>query len=295
MIDRKNFIGASEVAALFGEHPYESRYSLWAKKTGMIPDGWDEEKTERQKIGIDFEKAILDVWAKREGFQYEHNREFVTSALVEAIGATPDGIIKQKLDGGWQRPIPVDAKTVQPYQRKAWLDGIPRNYWWQLQQQMLVLDRAPFGWLVAMFGVDEIAATQVQCDTEAWVDIQRESAIFWKQARGELPPPSTDDSDITTRALLSQRRDERVVVFDDVCAALDEELRGLKKESKWINNQIKALKNKLLSKLGTANRGVFADGSGYRVVEVSKKEYMVKASTSRKLERFTSDETEGEE
>lgn len=286
---RMDTIGASEISALFDENPYESRFSLLCKKTGLAPPEDFNEHTTRQQTGLDLERPVLEVWAKREGFEVLHNNESLRNKDLPGLSATPDGFVFWP---GRQRET-ADVKTVRPHQRKAWLSGIPQHYWWQ-QQQQIMIDKAEAGWLIALFGVDEIAATRIEADKKAHAAIVREAGTFWRQAQGYLPWPSPDSHRATLDALMSQRRESKTIELSGYAMELDERLRANSKAMATLKKNIRADKAALLGCLGDADRGVWSNGVGYGVRLEQRKAHEVKASTFQKLYRFTSDDAQGE-
>lgn len=299
-------IGASDVAALFHEHPYMSYYTLWARESGLLAHEPDE-RTARQQIGLDLEKPVLEIWAKREGLTVGHCTE--STKRHDGISATPDGYVfrfptleelTQNANARHIIEATVDVKTVQPHERKQWLDGIPRYYWWQQQQQMLVCG-VTHGYLVALFGVDRIEHTRIEADKEAHAKIIDAAATFWKQVRGELPAPEPDDHKSTLATLMGQKRESKTFDLsapniDALARQIDEEIQMAAEAKSMAEKMHREAKSKMLRLLGDADRGVFSDGSGYEIRTVSKKEFTVKASTSRQLKRFTNKDTEtGEE
>lgn len=307
-------LGASDCAALFYEHPYMSYYTLWARECGLLAHEEDEHTT-RQQMGLDLEKPVLEIWAKREGLQVFHNRKSLVNSALPGLSATPDGLEHKNL--AYAKPFEwltdaatkmmllevestQDVKTVQPHERKQWLDGVPRYYWWQQQQQMLVCG-VTHGYLVALFGVERIEHMRIEADKEAHAKIINAADTFWKQVRGELPPPEPDDHKSTLATLMSQKResktfdlsDERIA---DMAYAADCAIKQATHDRADAEKRLRAAKSQMLRIIGDADRGIFSTGEGYEIRTVSKKEFTVKASTSRQLKRFTNKDTEeGEE
>ncbi len=296
-------VGASEISALFDCNPYESRYSLWAKKVDLTPPEDFGEHTTRQQIGIDLEQPVLEIWAVREGLAVAHNTKSIRHPELPGLSATPDGLVYRDSTVEelaydsftvFQTEATADVKTVRPHQRKAWLDGIPKHYWWQQQQQMLVCN-VSHGYLIALFGVDEIAATRIEADNGAHAQIIEAAGIFWKQVRGELPAPTVDDHRATMEALHSQRREPKTIVLpselidvSDALAKMSEQMSGLKKAIRGAQNQI-------IAALGTAECGVWPNGSGFMMKDVVRRGYTTKDTSFKQLTRFKSDDTEGED
>ncbi len=290
---RMDTVGASEVSALFDENPYESRYSLLCKKTGVTPPEDFNEHTTRQQVGLDLERPILEIWAKRENLDgLRHNTESKRAESLPGLSATPDAIF---YDDRWLEAGPyatADAKTVRPHERKKWLDGIPRHHYWQQQQQMMIVG-VPRGYLVALFGVDEIAATEILANYDDQIRIVQAAGVFWRQARGELPWPSPDSHRATLEALMHRERErERVTVdFGDEriaerMQAMDDEYQAGRAALRAARKRDQAAKSALLNALGSADCGTFSNGSGYRVQRIGGKK------PHNRLVRFTGDNTE---
>lgn len=292
MTKPRGTVGASDCAALFGEHPYLSRYSLWARETGLLAHE-DDERTERQQMGLDLEWPILEIWAKREGKKIRKGIgiRFDYDALVSA---TPDAFVEPDSS----RDEPADAKTVQGHERRAWLDGVPRHYWWQSQQQSLCA-RAERGWMVALFGVNELGGTAIEADKKAHEQIISEVALFWRQVRGEAPPPTADEHRATIAAMMARKRERKTIDFGDpriadMVAALDAEYTAANRARIEAEKREAAAKAAILNALGDADRGVFSNGDGYAVsrTQQNRKATEAKTVTVTKLTRFRGENSE---
>jgi len=291
MTQPRGTIGASDVAALFGEHPYLSRYSLFARECGLLVHAEDEH-TERLQVGLDLEWPILEIWAKRGDMTITKGFGIKLDDAA-TISATPDAFVK---NGAHDEP--ADAKTVQPHARREWDEGAPRHYWWQSQQQILCA-RAERGWMVPLFGVNELGGVCIEADRVAHERIIAEVALFWRQVRGEVPPPSTDEHRATIAAMMSRRRERKAMDFGDpriadMIAAIDSEYVAARAERLAAEKRETLAKAKILAALGDCDQGVFADGSGYRVDVITKKIKAKEATTQiqRKLTRFVGANTE---
>lgn len=291
MTQPRGTVGASDVAALFGEHPYLSRYSLYARESGLLAHGEDEH-TERQQMGLDLEWPILEIWARREGRTITKGRGIKLDAAA-TLSATPDAFV---MNGGVEEP--VDAKTVQPHARREWDAGAPRHYWWQSQQQILCA-RAERGWMVPLFGVNELGGVCIEADRDAHEKIIAEVALFWRQVRGEAPPPSADEHRATIAAMMERRRERKTMDFgdpriSDMIAAIDGEYVAARADRLAAEKREDRAKAQILAALGDCDHGTFGDGSGYRVDTITKKIKAKEATTQiqRKLTRFVGANTE---
>jgi putative phage-type endonuclease len=183
-------IGASEA-----EKCRTAPWAVWAGKVGLTRP---TEHTERQQIGLDLEAAIARMFHRTTGLyvageqtwcvhpEHDWMRCTVDGFAVESGGILPDdalGVVEIKTDG-----------------RFGWPDGVPRQYWSQVQWQLAVtgLDRA---WLAVLFAgfrfeVIEIARDDVEID--ALVDA---ASALWHNHVLTGVPPEVDGSDWTRQAL----------------------------------------------------------------------------------------------
>ena len=59
---RKNYIGGSDAAAIIGLNPFVTPYSLWAEKTGRLPE---REDNEAMRQGRDLEQYVADLASRK--------------------------------------------------------------------------------------------------------------------------------------------------------------------------------------------------------------------------------------
>ena len=124
---RKNSIGASELACIFNKNPFCSYNKLILKKAGYVEPTVSNTNIYCQH-GIKYEEIVQKIYSERT------NQEILEFGSIEHekysfIRASPDGITP---DG-----IMLEIKV--PLSRKLY--GIPPiYYWYQVQQQMEVAD-----------------------------------------------------------------------------------------------------------------------------------------------------------
>jgi predicted phage-related endonuclease len=289
-------VGASEIAALFGCSPWLSEYALFAKHTGLWVD--EEQRSaqeeERLSIGRELERPILDIWARRTGKVVTHNTESQRNPLYPGLSATPDAY-------EWTIEAPgepadtiatIDVKTIQPWERREWAaTGTPLHYRIQCQQQMMI-EGVKRAWLVGLFGVNEIAAEELAHDPIMEEQIIERAAKFWRQVKGELPPPDVDGHRATMSALMAQKRSAGTVELGQGAWELRDAWQAAKKAAREAEKAAKSAQAKLLAALGPFDRGVFTDGSGVCMQKVERKAYQAKASSYYKLSAFKSENTE---
>lgn len=261
MTTRNETVGASEVAALFGCSPWESAYSLWCKKTGLAQE---DESNERLRVGQFLEKAILEEWNKRRGFFFMHNTESMFSPRYPDQSATPDAIER----GADAISRDADIKTVEPTRRGDWIGGVPVYYRLQKQAQNMITG-ASGGFVVALFGFNELSDEYIEADPEIQAEIEKRCIEFMRRVRGELPPPEIDGHVATGTALKNRKHGEATIALGGDVYDWSTRLKDLEASQKGFDPEIRELRNKIRAALGSANRGLFGDGSGWQLIDVA--------------------------
>lgn len=290
MIDRRNSIGASEVAALFGCNPYQSEYGLWLLKTGLAPE---QEDTERLRAGRYLERAVLAEWQQRNPeIILAWNNETRAHASYPFITATPDAI---GIPVGDSVDVVGDVKTVTRERRADWKWDLPTYYQLQLQQQMLVTG-ALRGVIIAQFGFDELGHAWIDRDAEIQEEIIKRCVTFWKRVQGELPPPEVDAHPATTAALKRRNVQAKAIELSSDVRDWSDRLANVERYIKQNEAEAQDLRNKIRAAMGDASMGLFIDGSGWAIRQQPESEFTVKKKAHTVMRRIKNrDAVEGEE
>ena len=150
---RRNGIGASEVAGVLGLSPWQSPWSIWAEKTGLIPGAG---VTEAMEFGLMAEVMLKQYFEKRTGLYVAGEQTWCAKPGDEWMRCTVDGFVLDPEVSG-RPPDTFDlAASTAVYEAKTtseppW-DEVPTHYACQAQWQMAVT-----GMPVCWFGVLHIA------------------------------------------------------------------------------------------------------------------------------------------
>lgn len=273
---RRQGIGASEIAAVMGLSPWESPFSLWARKRG----GWDVEPTEEMSTGTRVEPVVAEWWAD----QHRGEPIDVTAAGVYADErqpwriASPDrlilgpcprcaghGVVDSSLGacpacrgGYFGEPVAVlECKWTARWD--GWgepgTDQIPVHYRTQVlwQCDVMGVDR----WHLAVLGpggfrhytgvMDQQARDDLDAMVAAGADMMRRIAAD--------DPPDVDAHPATTATLkqLHPSVEDREVEIPADLAAEWEAARRAERDAKARKDKAA---NQLRQLLGAAARGV---------------------------------------
>lgn len=189
---RKNRIGGSEVGAIVGESRYESAYSLWAKKLGLIPD--EREENEAMYWG----RALESVIAYRFGKDHPELELFTdlgswANKQHDFMFASPDGAYV-KPDG----TIGIlEIKTAR-YQ-DDWISGVPKYYLTQVQWYMHCFNVSE-AYVAVLFSGSEYREYQVAAD-KMWQQYDLAMVQEFMKALETRQRPAWDGSEATVTAV----------------------------------------------------------------------------------------------
>ena len=129
---RRSGIGASEIAAVLGLSPYQSRYQLWADKAGLLPH--EVAETEAMAAGKLLEPVIAEMVRRRRGWPVELNGQRISwSPDHPWLFATLDAIAHDDQRG----PGVLELKAASAFAEGWDGDRPPLHYRLQVAQQML--------------------------------------------------------------------------------------------------------------------------------------------------------------
>lgn len=182
---RARRIGASEVGALFGLDPYCTRFELWHRKRGSLPE---EDMSDNAHVfwGDVLEPAIARGVALREGWKVRKVRRDAPHPELDCLGATLDYEVVGHEDGR----AALEIKTADTWAAKRWADGLPPlRYQLQLQTQ-LDCTGCKWGAIAVLVGGNDLRVFRFDRHESAIARVRAEVAAFWRSIEaGEEPQP----------------------------------------------------------------------------------------------------------
>lgn len=238
---RKKGIGSSEIGTLLGVNPFETRYQLWRRKTGL-----DAPKDENfvMKAGHYLEDAVSKFYSD------ETQREIIRSSAPDFlvidpkrdfITASPDRLywIKGMKHASENKGI-VECKTTQ---MKIDPDNLPKHWFCQLQWQLGIsgFKEGSLAWLTQGrdFGYRDFA---INADFFEWEVAQAEK--FWKEnVLGGKEPEIESDEDVALKYPTSSEGKAVEADSETVQAWMD--LKAVKSSISELEEQKALLEGKL--------------------------------------------------
>lgn len=273
---RREFVGASEVAAILGLSPYSKPFDVWAVKKGIVEPFKGNEAT---RLGQTLESSILD---HAEGVLGNLDRD------VEVVNETRCGVVRATLDGISHDRHVVECKTAGLLSGHAadWGDEgvvtssnqVPTHYWVQVQIQLAVAD-AQRGSIFALLPRRGICRFEIDRDDAVVSEMLQRVNDWWvKHVVGNQEPDIFGASLETLKRIPRNDPDKH---FDNDVQALANEYRNACVEETRYRKRKQSLQAELISHLGKSEIGGLPDGSTISFKEQTRKAFSVAESTSR--------------
>lgn len=199
---RRDGLGGSDIAGVLSLSTWESPWSIWANKIGLIPDR--ESMSEAMEFGQRAEPMLAEYFEDRTGLWVSRQQQRCVNANADYQRCTLDGF-------GFDRDTgndPADAVCAVEFKTtadppEAWLPNPPVAYSAQATWITIVTGFAHvmFGVLHMAFGHPQFRVYEYQPAADDIALVARRAREFWiDYVIGAVPPP-IDGSDATTEAL----------------------------------------------------------------------------------------------
>ena len=242
---RKNYIGGSDSSAVVGMNPFKSAYSLWAEKTGKIPEFEGNLSTE---VGTYLEDFVAKLFERETGKKVRrNNRSLVNDLYPFAIANIDREIVGE--DAG------LEIKTTSELNLKRFKNGeYPQNYYCQCMHYLAVTGKEKW-YLAVLIGNRDFRIFEIERDEEEINALMSAEKTFWECVKNDTAPDpdGTGSTSETIKTIYPESNLDTVNLF-----AYDNEL----KQYVALGEQIKELKalqdemaNKVKAFMSEAGRG----------------------------------------
>ena len=226
LAQRRNGIGASDIAAVLGISPWKTPLQLYMDKRGELPPQEDAPQLRRGRM---LEPLVLDFYADETGHEVTRQQECVVGAEPWML-ATLDGF--DAIDNA-----PVEAKTVNAFSAQEFgdhgSDEVPLHYSAQVHWQMMLTD-ASTGYLAALIGSDDFRIFTIKRDHDLESLLIARAAEFWQRVQAGNPPEPNSEVDV--KLLYPRDTGSSIEATPEIADAVAE-LAALKAQSKDIETK----------------------------------------------------------
>lgn len=279
--ERYHGIGASEIALVLGEAPeaWGSPLSLYVEKT-TGQNTRNLEDNEAVYWGNKLEAEILSAYSERTGRKTKRERFLLRSKAHPWALCTLDGRTWDPADE--RKRWPLEVKNVSAFKADEWVDGPPKHYYLQLQQQLLVTDDEK-ATIAALLGGQRMVWCDVPRDETEIRRIIVNGSRFWERVvKRDMPAP--DGTEATRKALQMLYPDGKgTVVLPATAGEAADELEALKSEIREREKRKDLIENTIRAALGEAELGFLPDGRKVSWKLQSRRECVLPASSFRVL------------
>ena len=252
---RRTGIGGSDCAAALGMSKWKSQLGLWLEKTGQSED---IQESEALYWGTVLEPVLLKEFSKRTGKDAQPCPFMFQSVEHPWMLADLDGIVKEE-DGSTSI---IELKTANSFAVNDWADGVPVQYYLQVQHYMATVDLNRT-YLCVLLGGNEFQIHEIDRDEDTISNIIALEYDFWQHVVNKKQPEVDAQSGEALNALYPQSDDTSVILpeeADQLIIYLND-IDGLEAEMKEKKNECE---NKLKNMLGTAQCGKTPKGVNIR-------------------------------
>lgn len=281
LAERRTGIGGSDVAAILGLNPYQSAYSVWADKLGLLPE---QEDNEAMKLGRDLEHYVAQRFYETSGKKVRRANKMLRDPTYPFMLANIDrDVVKE--------PAGLECKTTSMLNMSKFKGGeFPEQYYCQCCHYLSVTGYTRWYLAVLVLNAGFLIYQMTRlpgdsmpdwCHGSVYIEqpevdaLIRAEAGFWKLVEDRTPPP-VDGSDATRRAILHtnpERADAETVDLSGMEPTV-QQLGFWKAQKKEAEVNISLLNNQLIAAMGGAP---FGEMQGYelRLQTIEKKPYTV--------------------
>ena len=215
--ERRNYLGASECAAVLGLSPYQSPMDVWLSKTGKVMKVQSD--NDSMYWGRTLEPIVAQEFAKR------HNLE-LTDPQKEI--RYEHGPIRSHLDF-WieQWKCPLEIKTTSAF-TEPWIRGVPTPYYIQCQIQMF-LTGSKSAYIACLKGGNSYSEHHVQLLPQKDIEKLFETLCNWwtTYVEKQQQPPVTTLKEINNLFPESKPGAVKILTHDNNGEAVEEAIKNI--------------------------------------------------------------------
>lgn len=243
---RRHSIGGSDAAAIIGLSKWASPYTVWADKTGRLPDKPD---TEAMRQGRDLEEYVAQRFSESTGKRVKRCNAILYNPAYPHSHADVDRMIVGENAG-------LECKTTSTLDVKQFRGvEFPEKYYAQCVHYMAITGADRWYLAVLVLGKEFHVYTLERDEAEIRALMDAETA-FWEQYVETDSPPAADGAESTTDAIRTIYADSS----QSICIlfgreTLLEEYMALKSQSKALDARIAEIQNTIMEDMQDAERG----------------------------------------
>ena len=249
---RRKGIGGSDCAAACGLSRWKSPLQLFFEKTrGMKM----EEDNERMAWGRTLEPVIRAEFAKRTGLAIIECPIMFASQEYPFMIANVDGVITEPDN----TKALLEIKTVGEHSSKDWDDGLPLEYYLQIQHYMAVCDLNK-AYCAVLIGGNKFSYQIIERDDDNINTIIALESDFWINHVMKGVPPVVTDKDAELLNTLYPKSNSTAAILPATADQIINDYLEIKTLEEEIKSKKSECENKLKAILGDSESAVSSTG-----------------------------------
>lgn len=269
-LNRNNFIGSSEIAAVMGMSRWCTPLKLWAIKTGNIPAP-DLSNVEAVEMGTELEQFVADMFTKKTGKAVRKAPKVYTHPIYSYMMTHVDRLVTGSDEL-------LECKTCSAFKKDEWEgEEIPQEYILQVMWSLGITGRK-IGHIAVLIGGQSFKYKQIEFDQELFDQMVEAAKEFWEMVQSGTAPAVSANDDETLKELYSTASDVMIELYpqDDettaACQSFEEKVAYLQE----VKAHIKTLEDEK-KELETSIKNIIKDNLGIKTPK-----YVVLWKTQRK-------------
>lgn len=245
---RRNYIGGSDAGAIVGMNPYASAFSVWAEKTGQVPEFHGNIST---RTGTLLEDLVASLFHEESGKKVQK----MNFTLVNEDYPFACANIDREIIG---EDAILECKTTNSVVNiKKFRNGDFPEQWYCQVMHYLAVTGAKKGYLAVLSECRDFRIFVMDRDEDEIAALMKAEEDFWCNcvlARKMPPVNGHSATSETIKALYVESSDDSVDLAD--CARLFDRRKALAGQQKALKEEIDGIDNEIKVRLGNASRGI---------------------------------------
>lgn len=246
-MERKSYIGGSDIGCILGLSTYKSALDIYNEKTSEKVS--DETMSEAAYWGTMLEDSVAKEYAKRTGFRVEKPAGLIRHPEHKFLAANIDRWVVD--DNSQSGTFVLECKTAGTHRAKEWGEDeneIPQLYKCQVAFYSAICN-VPKVDIAVLIGGQEFRIYTYRKDEIFENKLIRAGYIFWNNyVAKNIAPSASSLADVTS---LYPKSNGSAIKADDQVVANIEELRVIKSQEKALTQSKEILEMNIKSYIGS--------------------------------------------
>lgn len=231
-------VGGSEAGAVLGFNPYKSAYTLWAEKTGKVPEFEGNLITE---VGSYLEELVAKLFERETGKKVRRkNRILVNTQYPFAFGDVDRIVV------GENSVLEIKTTNSLPAMKKI-KNGECCDQWYAQTMHYMAVGGFDKAYIAVLINCREFKIFEIERDEDEIKALMEAEKQFWNCVKTNTPPAvdGTESTIQTISTVFPESKGDSVSLyaFDADLRqymALGEQIKALKEQQDEMANKVKA-------------------------------------------------------